>query len=194
MRMYDCHVRLGNTTSSEVQKRGVTAAEIIVLRHIHGLDAVVRIIKKNQGVASNAAERERLRRIYECNEHTRGRIQHLFGPDHMPLPQDLDPETEAQAAEAVEATEQREAAKDADVEDEINRRVEKELAKREALQEAAKTDEKNLAVINSPIPGGGSGPDGRLSDKEMAARDAKRQAGRAKQVSSDRTAKAQAEA
>jgi len=162
MRMYDCHVRLGNTTTSEVPLYGISAAEIIVLRHVHGLDAVVRIEAKNQATASASAMRELLRKKYE-GENKRGMIDSLFGPNHMPLPQELDPESEALAQQAVKDAEEKAVRDDQAIEDEVQKRVLEQLA---ALN-AGKMDIEQVEIIND---------DGVLTPAQIAARETKRAA------------------
>ncbi len=160
MRMYNCHVRLGGSTTSEVPMNGISAAEIIVLRHIHGLDAVVRIEAKNQATASASAMRELLRKIYE-GEGKRGMIDSLFGPSHMPLPQELDPESEALAQQAVKDAEEKAALDDKAIEDEVSRRVAEQMAR----LAAGKSDGEQTEVINN---------DGVLTPDQIAARELKR--------------------
>lgn len=162
MRMYNCAVRLGGTTTSEVEKRGITAAEIMVLRKVHGVESVVRIVPKNSVNASHASERERLRSIYEQGPHQVGLIDSLFGPVHLPLPESLDPAQEADADEAVRTKEVEEAQKAMTLQAEIDKGVQEELDRREA-------DFKSVGVQASI--------NGRLTDEEIAARDAKREAG-----------------
>lgn len=166
MRMYDCHVRLGNTTTSEVPLSGISAAEIITLRHVHGLDAVVRIFAKNETMASGQAERALLTKKYEI-EGKRGMIDSLFGPNHMPLPQELDPESEALAQAAVEEAEEKAARDDKAIEDEVQRRVAAQMAE---LNVAAE-DKMQTEIVNN---------DGVLTPAQIDAREAKRAAARAK--------------
>ena len=68
MNIYDATIRLCGDTAHEVNKAGLTAAEIMVLRRIHGLDAVVRIVpvppSPDALVRSNREERDRLRKLY----------------------------------------------------------------------------------------------------------------------------------
>jgi hypothetical protein len=160
--MYDCAVRLGGGTTNEVEKRGITAAEILVLRKVHGVESIVRIIPKNSVNASHASERDRLRSIYERGPHQVGLIDSLFGPVHLPLPESLDPALEADADEAVLAKEADEAEKAMALQIAIDKGVQEELAKREA-------DAKSADVQ--------AGINGRLTDEEIANRDAKREAG-----------------
>lgn len=160
MRMYNCHVRLGGSTTSEVPLNGISAAEIIVLRHIHGLDAVVRIEAKNQATASNSAMRELLRKKYE-GENKRGMIDSLFGPSHMPLPQELDPESEALAQIAVKDAEEKAICDDQAIEAEVEKRVAEQMAQLRAGQ----TDKEQVEIVNN---------DGVLTAAQMNERETKR--------------------
>ncbi len=166
MRMYDCTVRLNGDTSSEVLKLGVTAPEIIVLRHIHGADAVVRIIPKTQHRASHSEERDRLVRLYEgAKEHKQGMILHLFGPPHIPLMEELDPATEASMQAATDAADAAEVAKKAEIDAEVNRLLKIKL---DAMQEVAVEETEKTEVVNA------TANNGRLSDEEIEAREKKR--------------------
>ena len=96
MQLYDCKVRLGGNLYNEVFKRGVTAAEIMVLRVIHGgavddLDCLVdvKVSKDEQGHKlpvidrDDNEERERLTFLYgealASREHVKS-INGIFGP------------------------------------------------------------------------------------------------------------------
>ncbi|KKM02286.1 hypothetical protein LCGC14_1785970, partial [marine sediment metagenome] len=83
MRLYDCHVRLGGITSSEVPKHDITAAEILILRHLHGDDGVVRIVSKAEIAINQFELRDQLRYKYEVSEHQVGLIVKVLGLDHM---------------------------------------------------------------------------------------------------------------
>lgn len=153
MRLYDCHVRLGGKTSNEVPLFAITAAEIIVLRHIHGDDSVVRVEPAGETHVNQFELRDQFRAQYERGEHQQGLIVALLGPDHTNnLPDALDPRMEAQYREAAAAKEKEEAEKKAADEAEINRRVQEQVAqieadqKEAALQEAINKDDP--AVLN----------------------------------------------
>jgi len=149
MRLYHCHVRLGGKTSNEVPLFAITAAEIIVLRHIHGDDSVVRIEPAGEYYANQFELRDQLRVKYERGDHQHGLIVTLLGPDHMNnLPDALNPEAEALYREQVAAKEREEAGKKADVEAEIKRRVDEQVAKIDADRKEAALQE----VINKDDP------------------------------------------
>lgn len=64
MKLYDCKVRLQGEVKDEVRKYGVTAAEIKVLRRIHGDDAVLEIADNGAADRNEHEERERLEAVY----------------------------------------------------------------------------------------------------------------------------------
>lgn len=64
MKLYDCKVRLGGSLYNEVPKTGLTAAEIHILRHLHGNDAVADITEAGKNSTTQAQERERLIEVY----------------------------------------------------------------------------------------------------------------------------------
>lgn len=64
MQICDCTVRLSGDQLHAVRKRGVTVAEIYLLRQIHGADAVIDIQPVKQDKRSHEEERDRLRKKY----------------------------------------------------------------------------------------------------------------------------------
>ena len=90
MQTYDCTVRLSGDMRSEVFKSGVTAAEIMVLNHVHGGEAegeeeneftgepVVKIKPDGFISRTHKAERRRLVGIYGAK-----RVKEVFGPPAM---------------------------------------------------------------------------------------------------------------
>lgn len=74
MQLYDCTVRLGGSMMNEVAMEATTAAQIMVLRSIHGEDAVVRIAAKKMDKRSHREERARLNGLYGTK-----RVDDLFG-------------------------------------------------------------------------------------------------------------------
>ncbi len=105
MQLYDCKVRLKGSLYNEVHKRGVSAAEIMVLRVIHGgavddMDAVVDVKPSMDADGKRLPvsevddhdERERLQELYGEALHSIEHISNingLFGPASA-LPQVLD--------------------------------------------------------------------------------------------------------
>lgn len=65
MKFYDCTVRPAGSLLHEVPKQGLSAAEVVLLRSIHGDDGVVHLKpSKVKGDLSDAAERQRLSAVY----------------------------------------------------------------------------------------------------------------------------------
>jgi hypothetical protein len=97
MKAYDCKLRLAGSVTNEVPKMGVSAAEIEVLREIHGNDAVVDIKEIGDLKRDSAAERAHLKRLYANPETLNTQqfkrkaemLRNLFGHDRLPLPADL---------------------------------------------------------------------------------------------------------
>lgn len=99
MRLYDCKVLLGGSRDNEVRKTDVTAAEIMILRVLHGPDSVTEIEPKGMDKRPHGEERKRLFSVYVGaaeNENLGGFqaervkvLQSLFGPSHNPLPAEL---------------------------------------------------------------------------------------------------------
>lgn len=92
MKLYKCRVRLHGKVTNEVRKEEVSAAEIALLKHIHGADAVLDIEEHTEVERTDAQERDRLAMIYG---QTRGGslsdaridlVSRKFGPEMMPLP------------------------------------------------------------------------------------------------------------
>lgn len=64
MQIVDCFVRLKGDMRMETPRYGVTVPEIVVLRAIHGADAVVKIRPRGMDKRSHADELARLREFY----------------------------------------------------------------------------------------------------------------------------------
>lgn len=64
MKIHTCKVRLQGEVKDEVQKIGVTSAEIRVLKHIHGEDSVVEVRASGNVDRDEAQERVRLGDVY----------------------------------------------------------------------------------------------------------------------------------
>lgn len=60
MKLYSCKVRLSGSLYNEVPKSSVTAAEITILKVLHGDDAVVDITEAGKNKTTQSEERERL--------------------------------------------------------------------------------------------------------------------------------------
>lgn len=95
MQIFDAKVRLGGSPLNEVRKRSVPAPEIMVLRAIHGPDAVVDLSLVDDTTVPD--QWERLLRTYGRTKISRGEGQEeapvlsaLFGmPGVSPLPERL---------------------------------------------------------------------------------------------------------
>ena len=110
MKTYDCKVQLNGSRNNAVRKRGVTAAEIAILRHIHGTSpngaaAVVDIKPAGNVSRTETIERARLANRYSHGE-MRGPalVKDVLGVAGVPLPQYVpgvdDPEDDGAMAEA----------------------------------------------------------------------------------------------
>ena len=94
MPVFNARVRLGGMLENEVIKRGLTVPEIIVLRRIHGPDALVGIVHAGYCEIDPIDERERLDFIYgnglaHLHEEQKTSVEKLFGGDYTPLPEEL---------------------------------------------------------------------------------------------------------
>lgn len=79
MQLYNCKVRLSGSLYNEVPKDEVTAAEITLLRVIHGNDGVADIVHKGEVERSDIEERGRLNFIYGGALHTIDEIKSING-------------------------------------------------------------------------------------------------------------------
>lgn len=84
MELYDAKVRLNGKIQNEVPKTSITAAELLVLRAIHGDDAVVDLKIAGDEPKSHDDERDRLGRLYGDKV-----VRELFGASHQELPRRL---------------------------------------------------------------------------------------------------------
>ncbi len=111
LKTYKARVRIGGSIQHEVHKSGLTKAELLVLQHIHGSDAVLDIAPDG-GVAMHEEllpdgrvvshvrsvdeERERIAATYSFSSQERPLrgeqlVSHIFGPKGMPHPAFDDP-------------------------------------------------------------------------------------------------------
>lgn len=88
MRVYSGKIRLNGDLRWEVQRDRMTAPEVMILRALHGVDAVVGLkYIDDLDDAEISVERERLEREYVLNPSQDGNIvAKLFGAHHMSLP------------------------------------------------------------------------------------------------------------
>ncbi len=89
MKTYHGIVRLGGNINTQVAKDEMTAAEVMVLRYIHGDDAVVNLVGGADADRSPEEERERLELIYRPE-----RVTAVLGVPGAPMPEKLDAATE----------------------------------------------------------------------------------------------------
>jgi len=178
MKRYDATVRLCGDTAHEVNKEGLTAPEIMVLRRIHGLDAVVRIIPAWAVYphVSHREERDRLGKIYCDRDETAMLLNELFGPDHLPLPDTLDGDEEVVAEQAARDRELKDTNTTTVTQAQLDAMVEKALLERMA----------EMPDTPDEMPGDGVDPDapdpatGKAPDHVIAEWEAKREANLAK--------------
>jgi hypothetical protein len=111
MELYTCKVRLGGSMLHEVVAHSmfptddgdvpfknvdqVTAADIIMLRHLHGEDSVLNIKHVGSIKRTDAEQRDLLRQTYgtgEFDSSLSGQmlVQQVFGPAGVKLPQELE--------------------------------------------------------------------------------------------------------
>ena len=89
MDFYKGKVRLGGSMLNEVWRDNMTAPEVILLRKIHGHDAVIELEKTGSRSLDHQAERQRLYTSYPSatnQDSKRHFVEELFGPNHVDLP------------------------------------------------------------------------------------------------------------
>jgi len=87
MDFYNCKVRLGGNVLNEVRLSDVPAPEILILKYIHGGDAVVELEKSKGGQIEHEKERARLEDKYGLVLAKRElTLNAIFGPPHQDLP------------------------------------------------------------------------------------------------------------
>lgn len=92
MRFYDCLVHLtdaNGVTLTEVPKMKVSAAEVLMLQHIHGVDKVTGIADRGDDKVVHSQLRDQLGKTYGDKN-----VFELFGPGHRELPQRLADQTD----------------------------------------------------------------------------------------------------
>jgi hypothetical protein len=90
MHRYNVKVRIGGSVMNEVRKDKISAAEVMILRKLHGDDSVIDIHELENDRSSHEQEREHLKRVYGVSRMTENRTRlnftQMFGPDHVELP------------------------------------------------------------------------------------------------------------
>lgn len=64
MQLYNCKVRLSGSRDNEVQKTGMTAADIVLIEFIHGPDSVTGIYPEGEDKATKDAVLDRMLQTY----------------------------------------------------------------------------------------------------------------------------------
>ena len=98
MQTYRCKIRLANHVNNEVAKNGVTAAEVMCLRKLHGDGAVLDVRPIKMDKRSHDEERDRLVRKYG-----QGTVTALFGNAFQKLPGKLSATGKPTADEGMDA-------------------------------------------------------------------------------------------
>lgn len=91
MKTYKCKVRCQANPNDEVRKKDVTAAEIRLLRLIHGEDAVVEIVETGETDRDINQERDRLEMRYAEKA-----VLALFGPKTQAIADEIETELKPQ--------------------------------------------------------------------------------------------------
>jgi hypothetical protein len=92
MYRYSAKIRIGGSVLNEVRKTNMSAAEVILLRRLHGADALAELKETGSDKAPHAEERQRLVKIYcngESERRTKINFEQIFGPEHLELPNRL---------------------------------------------------------------------------------------------------------
>lgn len=88
MKLYNGTIRLETSVLHEQEGKDMTAAEILLIRFIHGgHDAVVNVTESGETDRSDWEELERLRRSYQA-----GSVEKVFGVGATRVPHELPPE------------------------------------------------------------------------------------------------------
>ncbi len=94
MHMFNATVRLMGAIGNEVVKYGLTVPEIIVLQHLHGMDAITKLEHQGEADIDDIDERERLTIEYNdglanLGDELKTSIAKIFGGDYNALPDKL---------------------------------------------------------------------------------------------------------
>lgn len=89
MQTYSCKVRLAGSLTNEVRKSGLPAAEIVVLRLIHGADAVLEIRQDGDVKMTQEELRERIKRDYTTGSPEVAKLLNQVFPGFMIAPVEL---------------------------------------------------------------------------------------------------------
>lgn len=90
MRRYNVKIRLAGSVQNEILKNNIPAAEVMLLRRLHGFDAVHIIDELPNDKSEHDVVRADLEKTYgkalEKLEPSPMTFEQIFGPSHMPLP------------------------------------------------------------------------------------------------------------
>lgn len=93
---YEGILRLDGNVNNEVVKTKMSAAEVQILRKLHGEDAIRDMVETGQDDVTSAEERADLMKRYTAASQLENRSKFneahfvmMFGPAHMPLPERL---------------------------------------------------------------------------------------------------------
>lgn len=91
MQLYECKVRLAGSLLNEVRKHDQTAADVIMLRSLHGEDAVLDVKHTGSVERSSAEQRQRMAEnygtgVFDSSTSGASHMQRVFGPPGMALP------------------------------------------------------------------------------------------------------------
>jgi len=97
MKLYSIKLRLGGSVANELRKVNVTAAEIEVLKSLHGSDSVTDVVELEDVKRSHREERARIYGIYanpasnmpEAVAKKMIELRNLLGHDSLPLPEEI---------------------------------------------------------------------------------------------------------
>jgi len=95
MEIYDCKVLIGGSRMNEARKEGISAAEIVMLRHLHGDDSVLDITHVGTSDISDVEVRDMLSLTYGPGDVDTTRagpaiLREVFGPPAIPLPRAIE--------------------------------------------------------------------------------------------------------
>lgn len=89
MQTAQCSVRLGGELTSVVDKSNVTAAELGVLRAVHGEGAVIGVVPTGEIAVNNREEKERLAAIYARRDRGKEILERTYPGSNPSLPQTI---------------------------------------------------------------------------------------------------------
>lgn len=87
---YSAKIRLSGSVLNEVIKENMSAAEVMILRRLHGNDALIGLQEVTSDKTPHEQELEYLKKTYCSSSQNRTKInfEQMF-PEHIPLPNRL---------------------------------------------------------------------------------------------------------